>query len=98
MSMLDALSTKPVPSRFTMIRSFLTAILLGGVLIMASPGCGDEGIGDPCTPEQEFDATFNGFDVKEVNVESKSFQCRTRLCLVNHFRAVGRISIVEFGQ
>ena len=52
-------------------------------------------MGDPCTPEQEYDTTFMGFDEKEVNVESKSFQCRTRLCLVNHFR--GRVSC-PYGQ
>jgi hypothetical protein len=77
-------------------RPLLTTILLGaGVLLVTAPGCGSEGIGDPCTPEQEYDATFLGFDEKEVNVESKSFQCRTRLCLVNHFR--GRVSC-PYGQ
>jgi hypothetical protein len=70
-------------------------VLLGGVLFAAAPGCGDEGVGDPCTPEQEYDPAFNGFDEKEVNVESKSFQCRTRICLVNHFR--GRVSC-PYGQ
>jgi hypothetical protein len=44
------------------------------------------GVGDPCVPEQEGDATFAGFSEKEVNVESKSLQCKTNLCLVNHFR------------
>jgi hypothetical protein len=77
-------------------RPLLTAFVLGsGLLLFAGPGCGDEGIGDPCTPEQEFNPDFLGFDEKEVNVESKSFQCRTRLCLVNHFR--GRVSC-PYGQ
>jgi len=77
-------------------RALGVASLLGGVLIMAAgPSCTDEGIGDPCTPEQEYDPNFLGFDEKEVNVESKSFQCRTRLCLVNHFR--GRVSC-PYGQ
>lgn len=105
--MLDALGAKPVPSRTMtrdvlvksasrMVRPLATAIVLGGsLLFVAGPGCGDEGIGDPCTPEQEFDPNFLGFDEKEVNVESKSFQCRTRLCLVNHFR--GRVSC-PYGQ
>jgi hypothetical protein len=31
-----------------------------------------------------------GFDLKEANIESRSFQCRTRICLVNHFQ--GRVS------
>ncbi len=58
-------------------------------------GCKASGIGDPCTPEQEYEPTFNGFDREEVNVESKSFQCQTRLCLVNHFQ--GRVSC-PYGQ
>jgi len=64
-------------------------------LLVSAPGCKDVGVGDPCTPEQEYDPTFNGFDEQEVNVESKSFQCQTRLCLVNHFR--GRVSC-PYGQ
>ncbi len=78
-----------------MTRVLVTAFLLGAGLLFASPGCSDEGVGDPCTPEQEFNADFNGFDEKEVNIESKSFQCRTRVCLVNHFR--GRVSC-KYGQ
>src|ERR1700742_1784807 len=53
--------------------------LLGVGALLAAGGKCDEGVGDPCTPEQEYDTTFMGFDEKEVNVESKSFQCRTRL-------------------
>jgi hypothetical protein len=71
-----------------------TAGLAGMITILAGSSC-DEGVGDPCTPEQEYNADFLGFDEKEVNVESKSFQCRTRLCLVNHFR--GRVSC-PYGQ
>lgn len=78
-----------------MTRAILTAFLLGTGLLLASPGCADQGVGDPCTPEQEYDPSFIGFDEKEVNVESKSFQCRTRICLVNHFR--GRASC-PYGQ
>jgi len=81
-----------------MTRAILTSFLLGsGLFLLAaiSPGCKDEGVGDPCTPEQEYDPSFLGFDEKEVNVESKSFQCRTRICLVNHFR--GRASCT-YGQ
>jgi len=81
-----------------MTRALLTSFLLGSCLFLLaaiSPGCKDEGVGDPCTPEQEYDPSFLGFDEKEVNVESKSFQCRTRICLVNHFR--GRASCT-YGQ
>ncbi len=74
---------------------------LGAVVVMLGvgptglAGCKATGVGDPCTPEQEYDTNFNGFDPAEVNVESKSFQCQTRLCLVNHFQ--GRVSC-QYGQ
>ncbi len=57
--------------------------------------CGGGGVGDPCVPEDEYLTTFSGFSVGEVNVESRSFQCLTRVCLVNHFR--GRVSC-PYGQ
>src|SRR5688572_12410764 len=53
-------------------------------------GCQGGGIGDPCLPELESDPFFAGFDVGEEFVESRSFQCETRICLINHFR--GRVS------
>jgi hypothetical protein len=58
-------------------------------------GCQSGGVGDPCTPEDEYQQFFSGYEVTEVNVESKSFQCETRLCLVNHFQ--GRVSC-PYGQ
>jgi len=79
-----------------MTRSILS--LLGAVFaaaVVAAPGCQQSGVGDPCTPEQEYNTGFGGFSEGEVNVESKSFQCLTRLCLVNHFR--GRVSC-PYGQ
>jgi hypothetical protein len=82
-----------------MTRSFFSAIALGFIGLALVPalldGCAQTGVGDPCTPEQEYDVTFNGFAATEVNVESKSFQCQTRLCLVNHFQ--GRVSC-PYGQ
>lgn len=66
--------------------SWSVALLLG----LAALGCTPGGVGDPCTPEDEYQASFNGFQVTETNVESRSFQCETRLCLVNHFQ--GRVS------
>ncbi len=62
--------------------SWLVAGTLGIVLM----GCQSGGVGDPCTPEDEYQSTFSGFDVGEVNVESRSYQCETRVCLVNHFQ------------
>jgi hypothetical protein len=52
--------------------------------------CQSGGVGDPCTPEQEYSAHFTGFAMAEAYVESRSFQCATRICLVNHFQ--GRVS------
>jgi hypothetical protein len=67
------------------------ALILGGL----SGGCQSGGVGDPCTPEDEFQTGFSGYAFTEVNIESKSFQCETRLCLVNHFQ--GRVSC-PYGQ
>src|SRR3954471_6960701 len=58
-------------------------------------GCPSGGVGDPCTPEDEYQQIFSGYQVGEVNLESRSFQCETRLCLVNHFE--GRVSC-PYGQ
>jgi len=55
-----------------------------------SVACQSGGIGDPCVPEDEYQKYFSGYAVTEVNFESRSFQCETRLCLVNHFQ--GRVS------
>jgi hypothetical protein len=67
--------------------------LLGAVALI--PACDAGGIGDPCIPEDEYSDTFSGFALTEVNTESRSFQCRSRLCLVNHFQ--GRVSC-PYGQ
>jgi hypothetical protein len=53
-------------------------------------GCQSGGVGDPCTPEDEYQTQFSGYAASELNIESRSFQCETRVCLVNHFR--GRVS------
>ena len=65
---------------------------LAGVALALSviAGCESGGVGDPCIPEDEFFETFSGFSLGEVNVESRSFQCETRVCLVNKFQ--GRVS------
>jgi hypothetical protein len=61
-----------------------------GLLLLVLTGCESGGVGDPCTPEIEYDSDFGGFAIEETYVESNSFQCQTRLCLVNHFQ--GRVS------
>src|ERR1700741_4187664 len=68
----------------------LLAILSVGAIGVLPLACSSGGVGDPCVPEDEYDPTFAGFDIKQENIESRSFQCATRICLVNHFQ--GRVS------
>jgi len=65
------------------------------LFLLACASCRPGGVGDPCIPEDEYSPRFGGFDEREVNVESRSVQCETRTCLVNHFR--GRASC-PYGQ
>jgi len=69
----------------------LSVLALGGLPVACQSG----GVGDPCIPEDEYKTDFAGFKVTEENIESRSFQCQTRICLVNHFQ--GRVSC-PFGQ
>lgn len=69
--------------------------MMTAVFGMAASACDSGGVGDPCIPEDEYYQEFGGYGVGEVNVESKSFQCETRLCLVNAFQ--GRVSC-PYGQ
>jgi hypothetical protein len=79
-----------------MTRSILAALAAVTVVaVLTGTGCQPGGVGDPCTPELEYTSSFLGFNQKEVNTESESFQCLTRLCLVNHFQ--GRVSC-PYGQ
>jgi hypothetical protein len=81
----------------------MTRSILCGLLALVSVGalgvvpiaCQSGGVGDPCTPEDEYNTQFPGFKVSEENIESRSFQCATRICLVNHFQ--GRVSC-PYGQ
>jgi hypothetical protein len=80
----------------SMIRKITGFSLLATALVGLMPlACQPGGVGDPCTPEDEYNTAFSGYDPAEVNVESKSFQCETRVCLVNHFQ--GRVSC-KYGQ
>lgn len=76
------------------MRIYLLLAMAAGVSFIGS-NCGGTGVGDPCTPEDEYLTGFSGFSKSEVNVESRSFQCETRVCLVNHFQ--GRVSC-PYGQ
>jgi hypothetical protein len=79
-----------------MTRSIVAVWCAGlAVAALSAMACQATHVGDPCTPEQEYDKSFLGFSQTEVSVESKSFQCETRLCLVDHFQ--GRVSC-PYGQ
>jgi hypothetical protein len=71
------------------------AVAVTFALSILISGCQSGGIGDPCVPEDEYQLYFSGYSDKEVNLESRSFQCETRLCLVNHFE--GRVTC-PYGQ
>ncbi len=68
----------------------LLAVVSVGALGLVPLACDSGGVGDPCTPEDEYQTQFPGFKVTEENIETRSFQCQTRICLVNHFQ--GRVS------
>lgn len=76
-------------------RTLVCALGITLGLGLLSMGCESGGVGDPCTPEDEYQREFSGYAASEVNIESRSFQCETRLCLVNHFQ--GRVSC-PYGQ
>jgi hypothetical protein len=82
-----------------MKRTFLTVTITAGILgLLRFTGCQASGVGDPCVPESEGadqSPNPNYFSATEPSVESKSFQCQTRVCLVNHFQ--GRVSC-PYGQ
>jgi hypothetical protein len=76
-----------------MLRSLCSGLLgLAAVAALAAIplACQSGGVGDPCTPDDESSALFDGFDISETYIESRAFQCSTRICLVNHFQ--GRVS------
>jgi hypothetical protein len=78
-----------------MTRLIMAGMAAVAITLVSGTGCQSTGVGDPCIPEQEYDPSFLGFNPQEVSVESKSFQCQSRLCLVNHFS--GRVSC-PYGQ
>lgn len=79
-----------------MTRSQWVILLFSTLSAAASAvGCESGGVGDPCIPEDEYTPTFSGFGVTEANVESRSFQCVTRVCIANHFQ--GRVTC-PYGQ
>lgn len=74
-----------------------TSRAVGLVLALGAllPACQSGGVGDPCIAEDEYQSQFPGYGIAESFVESRSFQCETRVCMVNHFQ--GRVSC-PYGQ
>lgn len=68
----------------------LCAVLGVAAIGLLPTACSSAGVGDPCIPEDEYKPGFAGFTVSEEFIESRSFQCETRVCLVNYFQ--GRVS------
>ncbi len=64
------------------MRATVVSILLCACGITDS-GSGPEGVGDPCVPGE---IPEGGFQSQEVYVESPSLECRTRVCVSNHYR------------
>jgi hypothetical protein len=77
------------------LRSGLLGLAAVAAISALPASCQSGGVGDPCTPEDEYNAQLPGFNLSEAYVESRSFQCSTRICLSNHFQ--GRVSC-PFGQ
>lgn len=65
--------------------------LLASLLVLAfAVGCEAPGVGDPCEPE---DVPVDGFKESEVYLETRSLQCRTRVCMVNHLEGDPRVEV-----
>ena len=62
-------------------------VLAFGALTLA---CEPGGVGDPCIPNDEFSPDYAGATESGAQIEDRSFQCETRVCLVKHFR--GRVT------
>ena len=75
------------------MKELTTSLLV--LLAVGALGCESGGVGDPCIPEDEYNPGFSGYSAEEVNIESRSFQCETRVCIANHFQ--GRVSC-RYGQ
>jgi hypothetical protein len=84
----------PVTLRATslVIAFALGACSSGSVLSSSSQAVG---VGKRCTPSDERQPYFSGFEVTEFAVDVPADGCETNLCLVNHFQ--GRTSC-PYGQ
>ena len=65
----------------------ISAVGVGCGSLVVDPG---EGVGDPCVPSVEYHDDFAGFATSEIYIESGMPDCRSGICLANHFQ--GRVS------
>jgi hypothetical protein len=73
-----------------MKRHVAAAAIFFGVVGSSQIGCASTGVGDPCTPESEFDANGGGAVLSDLGIDLNSTQCDTRVCLQHYFQ--GRIT------
>jgi hypothetical protein len=73
-----------------MIRQTLFSVFAILILGGSAAACKAGGVGDPCIPNDEFAVNYEGAKVTEVQIEDRSFQCETRVCLVKNFQ--GRVT------
>jgi len=77
-----------------------TSLVIAFAVGACSSGCAGSssqavGVGNRCTPSDERQAYFSGFEVSEAVVDVPAADCETNLCLINHFH--GRTSC-PYGQ
>ena len=73
-----------------MMRQTIVSASMVLVLGAVALACKSGGVGDPCIPNDEFYPGYSGATETGAQIEDRSFQCETRVCLVKHFR--GRVS------
>ena len=73
-----------------MKRHVAAAAIFFGMVGSLQIGCSSSGVGDPCTPESEFDVGGGGANVTDLSVDLNSTQCDTRVCLQHYFQ--GRVT------
>jgi hypothetical protein len=73
-----------------MMRQTFVSTLAVLALGVSAVACKAGGVGDPCIPNLEYSPNTDAPAETGADVEDRSFQCETRVCLTNHFR--GRVS------
>jgi hypothetical protein len=65
------------------VRMSIPLAVVGAAMGLVSLGCEAPPVGDPCLPEV---VPEGGFQRSEVYLENPSLQCRSRICIVNHYQ------------